>query len=572
MEKEKFLNNVLSGGKQPVSLQKVVEEFAKKILEEETLEAVKIYDPDCRYEVGDLLYKEFDEKLRVGRDKFVEFHAGAVLKVVEKKYSKELGCYLIGLEYEGGGPLKEHFKYLARAKVGYYLPSYELKECPELPPEKDPRKTEREPSEELLKRCRREILELVEKDKNIYRWGDFLIQASSLKEINDEHIKQVEEYIKGKSSSASTEELVERVLGKSRDSEDFPIWCLSLNRALSSKKLTFVLVSKKGFGKWNTWLNLVNLEKNLPIKVKRTLPVFTARSRVEIETYLREFEKGEKKAEARNKHILTWREVLSGAVKVRKGFRNLLGGEMELKAVSRTGEYTVYYYPEKNMILGLSGYYRENLVVQASQLFLEWKEDQFELSLRTEKKPFRAPMLTYNPEDDSFALRDAEVSTEMDVETRAFLSREELQLLLGKINQWRRIRDLTALVRELVKSFGDPQQDFKIHYLKLFHLLDIIHGTPKEDLLKALLGNPEFYQEEGEFGYFKLDLNRAVEIPVEKEEKAEESPSYEPSSEKLAGFRKPKRKKKYRKPSRPKASREGFFAEKLKEALDKKEE
>ncbi len=572
MEKEKFLKKVLSEGKQPVSLQKVVEEYARKTLEEETLEPVKIYDPDCKYEVGDLIYKEFNEKLRIGRDKFMEFQGGAVLKVVEKKYSKELGCYLIGLEYEGGGPLKEHFKYLARAKIGYYLPSYELKECPELPQDKDPRKAEREPSEELLKKSRKEILELIEKDKNIYRWGDFLIQTSGLKEIDDSVIKQVEEYIKGKGSSVSTAELVERVLGKSKDSEDFPIWCLSLNRALSSKKLTFVLVSKRGFGRWNTWLNLVNMEKNLPIKVKRTIPVFTARSKVELETYLREFEKEEKKTEARNKHILTWREVLSGAVRVRKGFRNLLSGEMELKAVSKTGDYTVYYYPEKNLILGLSRYYRENLVVQASQLFLDWKNDHFELSLRTEKKPFRAPMLTYNPEDDSFALKDAEVSTEMDVEPRAFLSREELQLLLGKINQWRRIRDLTALVRELVKNFGDPQQDFKIHYLKLFHLLDLIHGTPKEDLLRSLLGNPEFYQEEGEFGYFKLDLNRAVEIPVEKEEKVEEPPSYEPPADRLTKFKKPKRKRKYRKPSRGKVSKEGFFAEKLKEALDKKEE
>ncbi len=567
MEKEKFLKEILSSSEGPVPLSRVIGEFARKFREEEALEPVKLYDPDCRYEVGDLIYKEFDEKLRVGRDKFIEFKGPAVLRVVEKKYSKELGCHLIGLEYDGGGPIKEHFKYLSRRKVGFYLPSYELKECPKLPPEKDPRREEREPSEEFLKKCRREVLEVVEKDREIYRWGEFLVLSSSLKEISEEQLKDLEEYIKGKGASASTEELAERVLGKSRASEDFGLWCLSINRALSSKRLTFVPVSRKGYGRWNTWLNLVNLERNLPIKVKRLLPIFTSRSKVELEAYLRDFEKEEKKQEAKNKHILTWREVLSGALRVRKGLRNLLGGELEVKALDRGNQYTLFYFPEKNIILGLSKYYRENLVVQGAQLFLEWQEDHFQLSLRMEKKPFRAPMLLYDPEDDRFTLKEAEVSTEVALDPRAFITKEELELLLSKLRQWRKIRDLTALVRELVKNFGEPEKDFRIHYLKLFHLLDIVHATPKEDLLKALLGNPEFYQEEEDFGYFKMDINRAVEIPVEKEERAE---TPRPVEERVFRPRKKKRKR-IRKPSPP-AAKEGFFAEKLKEALDKKEE
>ncbi len=567
MEKEKFLKEILEASEEPLPLGDVIEKFARKFREEEVLEPVKIYDPDCRYEVGDLIYKEFQEKLRVGRDKYIEFEGAAVLRVVEKKYSKELGCYLIGLEYDGGGPLKEHFKYLSRRKVGFYLPSYELKECPKLPPEKDPRRQEKEPSEEFLKKCRKELQETVEKDKEIYRWGEFLVLSSRLKDISEDQLKELEEYLKGKGSSASTEELVERVLGKSREASDFGMWCLSLNRALSSKKLTFVLVSRRGYGRWNTWVNLVNLEKDLPIKVRRSLPIFTSRSRVEIETYLKDFEKEEKKTEARNKHILTWREVLSGAVRVRKGFRNLLGGELEIKARDRGNEYTLFYFPEKNMILGLSRYYKENLVVQGAQLFLEWKEDHFQLSLRMEKKPIRAPMVIYKPEGDRFELKDAEISTEVDLDARAFITRRELDLLLSRMDSWREIRDLTALVRELAKNFGDPEKDFRIHYLKLFHLLDLIHATAKEDLLKSLLGNPEFSQDEEDFGYFKLDLNRAVEIPVEKEEK----PAI--SLEVSEGPSRPKKKKKRkaRKPS-SQAAREGFFAEKLKEALDKKEE
>lgn len=581
MEREKFLKEYLNKGEGPFSLDQVAEAYARKLMEERSLEPVKIYNPDCRYEIGDLIYKEFDEKLRIGRDKYEEFKGGAILKVVDKKYSKDLGCYMLALEYEGRGILKEHFKYLKRAKIGYYLPSYELKECPKLSPEKDPRKEETQPSDEIVRKSRKELMEIAEKSPEFCIWGNFIDIAEKIPEPEDEAISQVEEYIKGKGSSATTEELVERVLGKSKDDPSFGRWCLGLNRKLTSKKLTFVLVSKKGYGRWNTWVNLVNLEKNLPVKIRKKLPIFFSRSKVEIDAYLRDFEREEKKRESRNRYLLTWREVLSGAVRVRKGMRNLLKGELELEARDGGRSYKLFYFPERNYILGFGKYFKENFVVQGAQLFLEWEGDHFKLSLRKEKKPFHAPMLLYDADSDRFTLKDAEISSEIDVDKRVFITREELSELISRMEELRKIPDLTALIREIVKSFGEAEKGFLIHYLKIYHILDIIHGTPKEDVVRSLLGNEEFVLQE-EFGYFKLDLNKAMEIPIEKEETPEE--------EKKRGFEKfaeermeeeelkekpwiPKKKKrKFKKKKPPRAPREGFFAEKLKEALDKNDE
>lgn len=577
MEREKFLKEYLEKGEGPFSLDKVAEAYARQIMEERSLEPVKIYNPDCRYEVGDLIYKEFDEKLRIGRDKYEEFKGGAILRVVEKKYSKDLGCYMLALEYEGRGILEEHFKYLKRAKIGYYLPSYELKECPKLAPENDPRKEETQPSEEIIKRSRKELMEIAEKDPEFCIWGNFIDIANKIPEPADEDIDRVEEYIKGKGESAATEELVERVLGKSKDDTSFGRWCLGLNKKLSEKRLTFVLVSKKGFGKWNTWVNLVNLERNLPVKVKRKLPIFFSRSKVEIDAYLRDFEREEKKRESRNRYLLTWREVLSGAVRVKRGMRNLLKGELELEARESGRTYKLFYFPERNYILGFGKYFKENFVVQGAQLFLEWEGDHFKVSLRKEKKPFHAPMLLYTPEGDRFTLKDAEISSEVDVDKRVFITREELAELMDRIEELRKIPDLTALIREVVKSFGEAEKGFLIHYLKIYHILDIIHGTPKGDVVKSLLGNEEFVPYE-EFGYFKLDLNKAMEIPIEKEETPEEEKrkgfekiAEELMEEELKG--KPwvskKKKRKFKKRKQPRAPREGFFAEKLKEAMDK---
>ncbi len=574
MEKERFLRKIIKNAQGPVSVERAAEEFAQGLMKERSFEPVKIYNPDCKYEVGNLIYKEFNEKLRLGKSKYQEFEGHAILKVTGKKYSPEFGCFMLTLEYEGGGILREHFSYLKRAKIGFYLPSYELKECPQLPEDEDPRKEEVKPTEEIVKNAKREIIEIAKKSPDLFVWRGYIDLASKIPKVEDSFVKLVEEYMSEMGKSSSTEELVEKILGKPKEDNSFGRWCLSLSKSLEARQLTFVLVSKKGFGRWNTWVNLVNLEKDLPIRVRRKLPIFFSRSKVEIDAYMRDFERGEKKRESRNRYILSWREVLSGAVRVRRGMRNILKGELDLEGRERGKAYKLYYFPEKNYILGLGNYYRENFVVQGAQLFLEWKDDHFDLSLRKEKKPFHAPMLIYQPEGDEFILKEAELSSEMDVEKHVFITRDEIKEILDKMHEFRAIGDLTALLRELVKDFGDPEQSFRINYLKLWHVAELVQGISKEEVILSLLGNEEFVQEE-EFGYFNLDLNKAAKIPVEREEKVEkrrewERKRIEVENKKIPDFVKKKKKGK-RKQKKSSKVKEGFFAEKLKEAIEKKD-
>ncbi len=577
----------------PLSFQQAAMKVAEKEREEEFSRPVKIYDPECDYEVGDLIYKEFKEKLRTGRDRYVEFEGPAILKVVGKKYSPELECYLLTLEYEGEGPLKEHFDYLKRARIEFYLPSYATGKKPQiLPPEKDPRMQDRQVHESKLREAKKLVKAVVEKVKDFYWWGDKFDFVEARKDIPDELVRKMEDYVNEKKSSASTEELVEKFLETSPADREFGRWCLSLNYTLEHNyKLSFVAVSYKGWGRWNTWSNLVEMQKDLPIVVENDRPPFVSRSTFEIQTDLRHFKMEEKKREQKGKFILGWREVLSGAVRVGKYIKNHLPRELELqiKEKERGRYYTVYYFPEKGFILGLKDYFKENFVVQGTQFFLEWNDEskEFEFYIRRAKKPFHAPWLHYKSEGDLFILHEGDISSEVEVPKHIFITRQELEDITSRLESLRKIQDLTALLREVLKSYGEAENSFRIHYIKAYHIVDLINAAKKDNVILALIGNEEFVHDSEEWGFFSLDLTKAIEIPIVEEEKKEEvveeevsaeEPEVEEALEEIREERERMRKRKQRRrqrkhaPSERQQREESFFAEKLKEALKIKEE
>lgn len=588
---EDFLRELLKKGG-PLSFSEAALKVAEREKEEEVLQPVKIYDPECDYEVGDLIYKEFKERLRIGRDKYIDFEGGAILKIVGKKYSPELECNLLTLEYDGEGPLKDHFDYLKRAHIGFYLPAYATgKKAEFLPPEKDPRIHSKEINESKVREAKKIVKSVVEKSKDFYLWGDKFDLVKEKREIAADIVKAMEAYINQKKESASSEELTEKFLGRSPSDEDFGKWCLSLNYTLENNyKLTFVPVSYRGWGKWNTWSNLVEMQKGLPILVENTRSPFVSKSSFEIQTELKHFKIEEKKREQKGKFILSWREVLSGAVRVGKFVKNHLPRELELRIrdKERNRYYTVYYFPEKGFILGLKDYFKENFVVQGTQLFMEWNEEreEFEFYIRRAKKPFHAPWLHYRSEDDAFYLHEGDISSEVEVPKHIFITRQELEDIIGRLDKLRKIQDLTALLREVLKSYGEVENSFRMHYIKAYHIVDLISAATKDNVILAFVGNEEFVQDSEEWGFFSLDLTKAIEIPIVEEEKAvkeerreelvtpvmRKEPEVEKVKEKLREekerLRRRKEKRKKRIPGKEDRRKESFFAEKLKEALD----
>ena len=56
-----FIEKEFSHTKKPLSLQEMAKKLVYKKTSSQMQQEVKKYDPECQYEVGDLIYKEYDE-------------------------------------------------------------------------------------------------------------------------------------------------------------------------------------------------------------------------------------------------------------------------------------------------------------------------------------------------------------------------------------------------------------------------------------------------------------------------------------------------------------------------------
>src|SRR4030065_953913 len=69
----------------------------------ERTQDVKKYDSYARYEVGDLIEKDYNEPLSVGSKSVEHFEGRIILKVVANTFSKHFHCEMLDVGYPGGG-------------------------------------------------------------------------------------------------------------------------------------------------------------------------------------------------------------------------------------------------------------------------------------------------------------------------------------------------------------------------------------------------------------------------------------------------------------------------------------
>ena len=87
-----FLGKELAKTKNPVKQEELVTKTAfKKTASLRRLEA-KQYHPDCMYEIGDLVHREYDESLTVSSKGTEHFKGSVVLKVVNKFKLPDFNC------------------------------------------------------------------------------------------------------------------------------------------------------------------------------------------------------------------------------------------------------------------------------------------------------------------------------------------------------------------------------------------------------------------------------------------------------------------------------------------------
>ena len=360
-----------------------------------------------------------------------------------------------------------------------------------------------------------------------FSWNDFWQSNSKRIEIPEEKIKEISEELATSQISFSTEEIIKKHFGLEPSSDLFELYCLSLNSLLEKKyRKDFICLSTRNWGKWHLKSVLNKLPEGLPIS-SPLAPV-------------PDLGQGEGLQYSRIdsfpfKVYLTWREIISGAVRIPRSLsREFTSREYQFIDDEDGKSYTVYYYPEGNYLLGLGEYFRTNNIPQGTSLTINRRApDTFTFWIKKSKKKTATYRLEYNPETGHFSLSQEEVFTLAMANKSLNLDRETVACLLTMQEENENL-DLRQL---LVKIFKTPEltgNNRSLHFLRAYHLVDLLQATTAEDIEYVLNNAPEFVASEKKEGiYIYQESLEPKEVPME-EEKAAVS-FLESLAEQLAG-------------------------------------
>ncbi len=513
-----FIEKELEQTPKPLALHELNQRLAFHKTASQRVQDVLKYDPNCKYEVGDQIYKDYDESLTVSSKTVEHFTGAVVLKVVNKVYYKSYQCEMLEVDYTGGGVFRKYIDYMKKTRTQVLLPS----NCDGqgLAPEtlgraEDPRLCELPMTDKDMKALEKNLRAALAKSDGFFNWLDFWQLARNQVAVPEEKIKAMEQELQESRLSRLTEDLVTRHFGLEPSHDLFDITCVSLNVALDKKhKKEFVFVSPIGWGKWHLKSILNSYLQGLPLSAPPVkLPEGEGAEKPQLSTF----------HEFPLKIYLTWREVLSGGVRVPRTLNKDLAHAREYTFVdAEEGKsYTVYYYPTSCFFLGLKDYYQANNIPQGTSLTLEKKGPyQFNFWLKKSKKKIAVPQLSYDKDQDRFADTGSEAFTYALPNKIIFLEKETLAQLLP-LNDEREGKDLHELLLIAFKTFGLESEDRSLHFLRAYHLVDVIGQTTQEDVETTLLNSSEFAAVEKKKGIFsyrepmKVVEEAELEIPVE---------------------------------------------------------
>lgn len=483
----------------PQSTRALAEKLAFEKTASERAQDVKKYDPYARFEVGDLIEKEYNEPLTVGSKAVEHFQGRVVLKVVAKTYSKHFNCEMLEVEYPGGGVFRKYLDYMKKTKTQVLLPSAleGRSEAPEIMAKsEDPRLTELPMTERDLKTLEKNLRARLAKDPNVFGWNDQWHLVSRRIEIPGEKVQEIASGLAAEGRSASTEELVRRHFALEPSNDMFDLACLSLSALLDKKhKKEFVLLTSSGWGRWHLKSVLNALPEGLPLAAPLArLPEFEQAERPEM-SVVQDFP---------IKVYLTWREILSGGIKVPRSLSKALSHvrEYAFLEADEGKTYTLYYYPQQSFFLGLQDYYAQHNIPQGTSLTLERTgPDTFKFWIKRAKKKAAVLRLSYDAETDEFRDLGEEALSIAEPNKIIAIDRDTLTHLLPLTAE----RDDLDLRELLLLIFKDPAlatSSRSLHFLRAYHLVDMIRQTTQEDVEIALLSSPEFVKSEKKKGVF----------------------------------------------------------------------
>ncbi|MEN6312588.1 MAG: hypothetical protein ABFD80_13750 [Acidobacteriota bacterium] len=483
----------------PTAIKVLAERLAFEKTASQRLQAVKKYDPNCRYETGDFIYKEYDEPLTIGSKAVEHFKGAIILRVVAKTFFKHFNCDMLEVDYPGGGVFRKYIDYMKKTRTQVLLPANVggANQAPELIAKSDdPRLTELPMTERDLKTLEKNLRTELAKNPTFFGWGEFWQLAAKRVEIPADRIKEIENEFVETKHSAATEDLIKKYFGLEASSDLFEITCLSLDVLLEKKyKKEFLLLADAGWGKWHLKRILNALPDGLPLSAPMArLP--------EIE----ELEKPEMSIVQAFpiKVYLTWREILSGGLKVPRSLAKELSHYREYTFTDSEDNksYTLYYYPTANFFLGLKDFYTQANIPQGTSLTLEKTgPNTFNFWIKKSKKKISVARIAYDVEKDEFLDTGEDAYSFAEPNKIIFIERETLVKLLP-LYQQRADLDLRDLLTLIFKDPALGGTSHSLHFLRAYHLVDLIRQTNQEDVETVLLNSSDFSKSDKKKGLF----------------------------------------------------------------------
>ena len=514
-----FLKTYIKGKFQPVDFDEIVYQVAMFKTQEKRKSKVKLYDPDCEYVAGDLLYKEYPGNLPVGSKKFIHTPLGVILRVEEAR--TRMGRNEIRLSYDGTSDFRKYTEYLKKQKIELLLPHKQIPvpaEAEFLAEPEDPRSQQAPLIDRDFSVLRKKIATALNKEPDIAFISHKLMRKENLKELKPEIFDSIKDFLKTHPASESTEFFVMNFVKSQSDSPDFDAYCFALNYALTQNfKIDLQQTSSKGWGKWHLISILYQLKKNAPVNEPNPLlSTILLKNRKNLPQRRRQIEEAIF-AEGDSRYFLTQREIVSGALRLKPGMYDF-GETIEIEAMDSTSKKThfLYFYQNENLLLGFDKIFETYHAVQGTVMVFEQDEAKnFHFLIKPTKKGVITENIVYDREKRLFHATEEKTASPVSVNKFMFLEPDVFHNIENQIGEFRKLETLNKLIHKIFLEFGIKERNYEIHILRLHHILDLICPIDLRQLVDVMLSNPEFIPSEKIQGVFYLDSDAVTEIEGE---------------------------------------------------------
>jgi len=509
----------LKGEVNPVDLEEIAYQLALFKTRENRSHRVKLYNPNCEYKVGDMIYKEYPGKIPVGSKKYIELDHGVVLNVVDIR--NRFGFHEIQLKYDGTSEFKQYTSYLERQKIELLLPHKQSKPCEKaefLPDDIDPRKQQDPLGRRDFSALKKKLMVVLNKEPDIAVISSNVLLKEHLKNIDDSVFEKIKEFLRESKKSETTEFFVENFCKISRHSDEFNAYCFALNyRMQKDHKIDFQQTQNIGWGKWNLISVIYYMKKDSLISDENPLAIkYTLKDKKNLGQRRKKFDEG-LFPDGPNRYYLTQREISAGAIRLRPGFFDL-GDAIEIEMVDskQKKSFLVYHYKDVNLLLGLKEIFDRYKALQSTIIqFDSFDDGRLFFTLRTTKKGTIADQIQYIPEEKAFKALEEKIASPVFVNKSMFLEASVFHHLFEKLRHFRRIDTLNRLIHKIFLEFGVKERNYEIHFLRLFHIMDLIYPMDIRLIEDIILCSPEFVPAEKLLGVFYLDSDAVSEIEEE---------------------------------------------------------